>query len=48
MRKDAPSTYQIVHLARDGKTVTLCLMHGGSLTNFEQRNIPVENLIWLD
>jgi hypothetical protein len=44
-RKDSPSTYQITH---DGKTVTLCLMQGGSHTNFELRNIPVENLIWLD
>jgi hypothetical protein len=26
----------------------LCLMHGGSPTNFELRNVPVENLIWLD
>jgi hypothetical protein len=47
-RKDLPYTYQIVHTAHDGKTVTLCLMHGGSPTNFELRNIPVENLIWLD
>ena len=47
-RKDALSTYQIVNVAHDGKTVTLCLMHGGSPTNFELRNVPVENLIWLD
>ena len=47
-RKDSPSTYQITHIAYDGKTVTLCLMQGGSHTNFELRNIPVENLIWLD
>jgi hypothetical protein len=47
-RKGSPSTYQIFHIPYDGKTVTLCLMHGGSLTNFELRNIPVENLVWLD
>jgi hypothetical protein len=45
-RNDSPSNYQITHTADDGKTVTLCLMHGGSPTNFELRNIPVENLIW--
>ena len=39
-RKGLPSTYRVVHIADDGKTVTLCLMHGGSPTNFEQRNIP--------
>jgi hypothetical protein len=47
-RKDSPSTYQIIKIAHDGKTVTLCLMHGGSQTNFELRNIPVENLVWMD
>jgi hypothetical protein len=47
-RKDSASTYQITHIAHDGKTVTLCLMHGGSHTNFELRNIPVDTLIWLD
>jgi hypothetical protein len=45
-RKDSASTYQIIHIAYDGKTVTLCLMQGGSPTNFELRNIPVENLVW--
>jgi hypothetical protein len=40
-----PSAYHVVHIAHDGKTVTPCLMHGCSPTNFEQRNIPVENLI---
>jgi hypothetical protein len=42
------STYQITQIAYDGRTVTLCLMHGGSPTNFELRNVPVGNLIWLD
>jgi hypothetical protein len=46
-RKDSVSSYKITHIAHDAKTVTLCLMHGGSLTNFELRNISVENLIWL-
>jgi hypothetical protein len=48
MRKDSPSTYQIIHINQGGLTVTICLMEGGSPTNFELRNIPVENLIWLD
>ena len=47
-RKDSASTYQITHIAHDDKTVTLCLTHGGRLTNFELRNIPVEHLVWLD
>ena len=47
-RMDSQSTYQITHIAHDGKTVTLCLMHDGSPTNFELRNIPVDSLIWLD
>ena len=47
-RKDWPSTYKITHIAHDGKTVTLCLMQGGSPTNFELRNFHIENLIWLD
>jgi hypothetical protein len=47
-RKDSPSTYQIVHIAHDGKTVTLCLMHGGSPTNFELRDILVDSLVWMD
>ena len=34
-RKDVPYTYQIIHIAHDGHSVTLCLMHGGSATNFE-------------
>jgi hypothetical protein len=46
--KDSASTYQITYIAHDSKTVTLCLMHGGSPTNFELRNIPVENLIWME
>jgi hypothetical protein len=46
-RKDSVSIYQITCIAHDGKTVTLCLMQGGSPTNFELRNIPVEDLIWL-
>ena len=41
-RKGLPSAYQVVHIAHEGKAVTLSLMHGGSPTNFEQRNIPVE------
>ena len=32
----------------DGRPVTLCLMHGGSPTNFELRNIPFQNLIWVN
>jgi hypothetical protein len=48
MRKDSPSTYQIIHINHGGRTVTLCLMHGGQQTSFELRNILVENLIWLD
>ena len=47
-RKDSPSTYQIIQIDYGSKTVTLCLMHGGSPTNFELRNIPVENLIWVN
>ena len=47
-RKDWPSTYQISQINYGGKTVTLCLMHGGRTTNFELLNIPIENLIWLD
>lgn len=46
--KTVPSTYQILHIAHNGKTVTLCLMHGGSYTNFKLRNIPVDSLVWLD
>jgi hypothetical protein len=47
-RKDSASTYQITYIAHDGKTVTLCLMHGGSPTNFELRNISVDSLIWMN
>jgi hypothetical protein len=47
-RKDSASTYQIIKIAHDVKTVTLCLMQGGQQTNFELRSIPVENPIWLD
>jgi hypothetical protein len=47
-RKGLPSTYQLVHIAHDGKTVVLCLMHGGSHTNFELRNISVETLTWME
>ncbi len=44
----AVSTYQIIYIAHDGKTVNLYLMHGGSPTNFELCNIPVDSLIWVD
>lgn len=48
MRKDSASTYQIIHVNHGCQTVILCLMHGGSQSNFELRNIPVENLIWVN
>jgi hypothetical protein len=47
-RKGSESTYQITHINHGGQTVTLCLMHGGSPTNFELRNISVENLVLLN
>jgi hypothetical protein len=47
-RQGSNSTYQIIAIAHDARSVTLCLMHGGSPTNFELRNIPVENLIWME
>jgi len=47
-RRDSDSIYQITFINYGGKTVTLCLMHGGRTTNFELLKIPVENLIWLE
>ena len=47
-RPNTDGIYQINAIAHDGRSVTLCLMHGGRPTNLEHPRIPVEGLKWVE
>jgi hypothetical protein len=47
-RPNSDGVYQINAIGYDGRTVTLCLMHGGRPTNLEHPRVPVEGLKWVE